>query len=534
MDDDLFSRPSQAQLGRHRDNLFGWTIFILLLIAFAFACWIGSFYLFGHPENPRSYAILKKIKKIEPPKRFELTTHPIGEYLTPKQVYERYIAMSRLELQRENQQLLRDYINNYQNTKKLVPYVTGRYSVLQATGLQKNDLFDSGIVAFAYAIDFPHLLIEHVYTTDDANMAPLRQMLVKGLEIKLERTLDLSAVIHVEKLEDGKIQLTVVPLLYGSYALRQGTGSFSLQPPVGLNLTGGMPILKPDRTTVALKSVPPDAEPGPKTKAAPASTIVRVEPVATPIPLNASAVRPGPQTPATGVASPTAPSPQPAPPEPLRPTVAAAVPVAVPVASASAIAVQAPVTTPTPVTAAQPVSPKIAAAIPVGSPFPKASPAVAMATPTPAPVSTPAAAAPMPLQPFLAAAPTPNLTTNAPSSWRTFSPGQMPRGRLIAPDELGEFSSGLSGERVYLRGRFDVTVSGETRAVLRPQGNALSNLVRSGETPRIIVEYPAGTPPPGAGSVVSRDQLRPFQIIDVRRDSGGQVNVYVREITSQE
>ena len=69
-------------------------------------------------------------------------------------------------------------------------------------------------------------------------------MLLPGLDIKLEKTLDLSAIIHIEKLEDGRLLLTAVPLLYGSYALKQGTGSFSLQPPTGLHLEGGVPILK--------------------------------------------------------------------------------------------------------------------------------------------------------------------------------------------------------------------------------------------------------------------------------------------------
>lgn len=505
MQDDLFSRPTRAQLGRNRDNLFGWTVFILLLIAFAFACWIGSFYLFGHPENPRSYAILKKIKKIEAPKRFELTTHPLGEYLNPKQIYERYVGMSRLELQRENQQLLRDYINNYQNTKKLVPYVTGRYSVLDSYELGENDLFASGVAALAYAVDFPQLVIEHVYTADEENISPLKQMLVKGLELKLERTLDLSAVIHVEKLNDGKIQLTVVPLLYGSYALRQGSGSFSLQPPSGLNLEAGMPILKADHTTVALKSLLAEEErPAALPKATP--TIVRVEPVATPIPLN-----PPPAATPLPVAKPAAiafsPSPTPAPDSAATPTPATEtkIPVALPVES--------------PVAGAKPV---IAAAVATPIPAPTAVP-----TPAPAPET-----ARVQLQPFLVAAPTPNLTTNTPSSWRTYSPGQMPRGRLVEADEVGEFSNGLSGERVYLKGRFDVTVSGETRAVLRPQSTSIANLVRSNGTPRIIVEYPAGTTPPGAGSIVSRDQLRPFQIMDVRRERGGQINVYVREITA--
>ena len=59
-----------------KDHLFLWTVLILLLVGFAMACWLGSFYIFGHPENIQSYKILKKLHKLEPPKRFELTAAP--------------------------------------------------------------------------------------------------------------------------------------------------------------------------------------------------------------------------------------------------------------------------------------------------------------------------------------------------------------------------------------------------------------------------------------------------------------------------
>ncbi len=48
------------------------------LIGFAIGCWIFSFYTFGHPEKPMSYAILTKLKKLEDPKRFEITAAPQG------------------------------------------------------------------------------------------------------------------------------------------------------------------------------------------------------------------------------------------------------------------------------------------------------------------------------------------------------------------------------------------------------------------------------------------------------------------------
>src|SRR6478609_428861 len=90
-----------------RDHLFLWTVFILLLIGVAFACWLGSFYVFGHPEQPRAYQILKKLGKIDAPRRFEVTAAPLGEFLSAQKLFERYSKMTRLELERENAELLR-------------------------------------------------------------------------------------------------------------------------------------------------------------------------------------------------------------------------------------------------------------------------------------------------------------------------------------------------------------------------------------------------------------------------------------------
>jgi len=71
---DFYTRDYDSLSGPpRRDNLFLWTVFILLLMGFAMACWLGSFYIFGHPEDVRSYKILLKLHKLDPPKRFEIT-----------------------------------------------------------------------------------------------------------------------------------------------------------------------------------------------------------------------------------------------------------------------------------------------------------------------------------------------------------------------------------------------------------------------------------------------------------------------------
>jgi hypothetical protein len=47
----------------------------------------------------------------------------------------------------------------------------------------------------------------------------------------------------------------------------------------------------------------------------------------------------------------------------------------------------------------------------------------------------------------------------------------------------------------------------------------------------VIVEFPAGVIPPNEGSMLSRDNLRPFQITSVKRGDDGQINIYAREVT---
>src|SRR5436189_1840970 len=222
-DDSYGRRP------RKKSNLFGWSIAILLLTGLAFAAWLGSFYIFGQPERPESYKILKKLHKIDPTKRFELTAAPAGEFLTSKQLYARYIAMSPTELDKANAELIRNYIRNYQSVRGLVPYIVGRFTIVAPRELTPNDLFTSGMVALTNAVDHGEILMEHVYPSDPQALPLMKQTLVAGLEVKLERTHDLSAVIHAERLTDGRIMITAMPLLYGSYTVTRAPGTFTLE-----------------------------------------------------------------------------------------------------------------------------------------------------------------------------------------------------------------------------------------------------------------------------------------------------------------
>jgi hypothetical protein len=518
--DDSYGRP------RRKSNLFGWSVAILLLTGFAFAAWLGSFYIFWQPERPESYKILKKLRKIEATKRFELTAAPAGEFLTSKQLYDKFIALSPTELAKTNAELSRNYIRNFQQARGLIPYVIGRFNIMEARELTPNDIFVSGMVALTSAVDHGELLMEHVYPADPQALPLMKQTLVMGLEIKLERTHDLSAVIHAERLSDGRMLITTMPLLYGSYTVTRGPGTFTLEPPLDLNLAAGWPLFKEAtrksaetqyasyRDRVTPKSAEAAAGLAPTPPPPATNELIRVEPAA-PI-----------EAPKVAVVTP----PPPPAPSPAAKTTKGnkknqkATPTPSPTKSPVIVAQNTPLPQPTAV--ATPAPPAKSPAVSSPTPVATTPPMVAAVSPTsPAPLATPSPAG------------TPDnslASTAGGGNWKTFPPGKMPAGRLITTSDLRDLADrGLAGERVYLKGQFVVNFTEPNRAVLRPKTNltdAVLKLAGGGQNMRVIVEFPAGYTPPTRGTTVTRDEARPYEITEVRKQSDGQLNVFVREI----
>ena len=465
--------PEEDELPESGGSLFVWTVVILLLIGFAISCWIGSFYIFGHPEKPFSYHVLNKLKKLESPKRFELTAAPRGEFLKAAQILDRYGRMTPRELERANEALLRNYLRNYYKlAQDLVPYVVGTYNILDSYELTGADFFETGVVALAQSKETRQVLLEQVFTSDPKAVPALHRTLLTGLDIDLKRENELSAIIHVERLSDGRLKATAISILYPSYESATASGTFTLDPPQALNVAAGLPVITSRRQDDAdkkyasfrkragLAEAPQDAPPQ--------NRLMRVE---RPIPVNPSQPFAAPdQTPVPAVVD---------------------IPPAPPAASISPLPQVAPA--PAPVAAASPGQP------------PPSSP-----TPTPA-----------------------AIVASSTGTWPTYAPSQMPRGRLLnVRDVAGMVGADVNSERVYLQGSFVVTAAGPDRAVLRTQSAITEAIGIGGRTGnvRVIVEFPAGIRPPGTGTTFSRDARRPFQITDVR-EADGQVNVYVREVT---
>jgi hypothetical protein len=469
------------------DNLFGWTVFILLLCGFAVACWIGTFYIFTHPEEPFNYHILEKLKKLDPPKRFELTAAPLGEFLGPEKLLAKYGAMSAWQIEEQNKNLLRAFLRNYDHQVGKVPYVTGKFAVLDSYPLSPSEFCDSGVAIVAQSTEVPTIYIEHLFPAGAEQLPAMHRTLTTGLGIELRRSYDLSAIIHVDNLGGGRLLFTCIPLLYGPYGTTQGGSGFQLEPPKSVNLKAGLPLISQSqiRDAETRLSQYRRAMASQETASAQANQKSQYNLVG-----KESTVSTTPS--GTGAKSEVA--------------------MGTPKPSAS-------LTPPVKTTVAQ-----VAAASPTAAP--KLSP---VATPTPMAV----AETNQPLQPFLTASPTP-ATSGRVESWQTYRPGLMPRGRLLDVDQTTDLADkGIGNTTIYLRGDFTVTAARDNRAVLRPHLSLADHVLNRGNA-RIIVEYPRGVATPREGESFQRATDRPFQIVDVRRGADGQVNIYVREVTSEE
>lgn len=565
------------------DGMFAWTIFIFLLMGFALFCWIGSFYIFGHPEKAGNYHLLMRLHKLEEPQRFELTEAPRGEFLKSKQILERFRSLSSRERRKLNDGLLANFIRNYHQTHDLTPYVTGTYRVLAAFPLTNKNFFYPGVCALLQSTDQPEILLEQVFPATNGKLiskldhagevkrileaqnssiqeilknsntsreqpldptivlqknsqdiAPLEQVLIPGQEIKFEKPLDLSAVLHVEKLPDDRLKLTTISLLYGSYGpTNSGPLLFSLAPPVHLNVEAGLPILSAkdlilaeeqyaayrakmgssnqegsqpvqSNSTFVLQIISNKSTPVKTalqksssrleketiaTSSNPATSLVSTQKVARALPLNTPAILP-------------------------------ATPVALPATPVD-----------TPPSAAAPAK-LVAKALPTAPPLPPAT------RPSPTPVLSGEAAA----EAGFAVAnqsilPSPNSFTTATEASTNvnsmlYNPGKIPRGRFVTPSQFSDLAEqGLAGQRLYLQGDFAVTASGQDRSVLRYQPSTTSTLTPDRIAKiRIIVSYPAGVIPPAEGTSLARNQDSPFMITDVKKGNDGTVNVYAKEI----
>ncbi len=234
-----------------RPAYFWWLLANTLALCFALVSWAVSLHVFGNPEMPRNYEILKKLGRLPELKRYTVLDVPNGNALSPSELYGKYFGVVAEDRDRLNSLLLRNYMRNFEKTL-LLTYVEGEYQVLNVRKLEPGDFIYPGFAIraqamvkpddFTEAVGFP-VLIEYVFPADNPEAA---ERFDNGDVLEVEKNPNCAAVVHVSRAiadEEPALQLTVIPIAYGPYRVGADK-SFSIEPPVDLNPGASLPLWK--------------------------------------------------------------------------------------------------------------------------------------------------------------------------------------------------------------------------------------------------------------------------------------------------
>lgn len=242
-------------------GLFWWTIVITLLLGLAIATWFLSIYVFHYPEKPFNYKLLGRLSKLEPIKKFDTRDVPPGKTYGPKAAFQEFDRLNNKQLHEKSDALRRSYITNYKQIEDKPVYLRGDYRIYQVRPLDPTDVFQSGIVVRAQAIEdvegtpleFPNTLIEFVFPTNGPAQAAFnvndvltidqKSLLTKTNGKKSSSRRFYASLINIERLQQNKLLFTLVPLLYGNCEINGDPDSkLTMEPPAKLNIDGRWPI----------------------------------------------------------------------------------------------------------------------------------------------------------------------------------------------------------------------------------------------------------------------------------------------------
>lgn len=234
-DQSSFSREMREEEGEMGDanNLFLWSIVIVVLLGLNAFSWIFCMYVFGNPEVPFNYRLLVKLDKLDPIEGFKDVTAPRGNFFNIKQLYGDVYEYGEEDLNVYNNILKRLYLYNY-DERNDVTFISGDFQVVSVRHLESGDVFPRGLAIRARAIDFPAGYVDLILPSD----TPPALHYKPGDHINLEESASCFAVLHVQWLDDEMVCFTAVPLVMRNFETPAGT-TVGVRPPERLNLDSG-------------------------------------------------------------------------------------------------------------------------------------------------------------------------------------------------------------------------------------------------------------------------------------------------------
>ncbi|BCU78704.1 hypothetical protein [Luteolibacter sp. LG18] len=244
-----------------RPAYFWWLLANILAACFALTSWVVCLNIFRHPENPRNYEILRKLKRLPELKRYKALDAPTANSLSPRDLYKKFNGFDDAKLARLNPALLRNYLTNFERPL-LLTYVEGNYKVQSVRPLHDDtskdaDFFAPGFVVRGRAMVKPDeftpvqpypVIIEYLFPT--ADRAAFSWFKPDDM-LTVTKAQNCAAVLHVSKVEEkddqGKPEqilcVTVVPIVYGDYQVGDDR-VLSLDPPDHFKPGAKFPLFK--------------------------------------------------------------------------------------------------------------------------------------------------------------------------------------------------------------------------------------------------------------------------------------------------
>jgi hypothetical protein len=235
----------------HRPAYFWWFLANTLALCFAIVSWVVCLDIFGNPENPRNYGILKKLGRLPELRRYTVLDVPNGNALPAIELYGKYFGLEEKNRERLNKLLMRNYMRNF-NKNLLLTYVEGEYQVSDVRKLSLGDFMHPGFAIraqamvkpddFTEAVGFP-VVIEYIFPTEDKGAADTFSI---GDVLEVNKNPNCAAVVHVSKMvveDEPALLLTAIPIAYGPYRVGNAK-SFSIEPPKELSPAAGLPVWK--------------------------------------------------------------------------------------------------------------------------------------------------------------------------------------------------------------------------------------------------------------------------------------------------
>lgn len=232
-----------------RPAYFWWLLANALALCFAVASWTVCLHVFGNPELPRNYDILRRIGRLPQLKRHTVLDVPNGNLLDPKGLYSRFFPLTGDQLDRFNSRLMRNYLTNFQHPLALT-YIEGEYRVDQVRALGAADFISQGFAIRARALVKPDdftkpapypVVIEYLFPTSETSA--MREFRPDDV-LSVRKSPNCAAILHIERVLDGDdplVCLTVVPIAYGPYRVGDHL-TFGIEPPAVVNPAARFPL----------------------------------------------------------------------------------------------------------------------------------------------------------------------------------------------------------------------------------------------------------------------------------------------------